>query len=84
MKTRLLRKLRKEASEHFQFRIILEPTFGVWAEVMSFGESVYSTCDGKKGADGFVRLATNKYIKDRINELRLKQYDDKRRKKCVL
>lgn len=70
MKTRLLRKLRREASEYFQFRIILEPEFGVWAEVMSFGESVYFTCDGKKGADMFCRKATNQYILDRIKELR--------------
>ena len=72
MKTRLLRKLRREAMEHFQFRIILEPTFGVWVEVMSFGESVYSTCNGKKDAEMFCRKATNKYILDRIKELRLR------------
>lgn len=72
MKTRLLRKLRREASEHFRFTIIKEQEYGAWAEVHSFGEPVYFTCDGIKGANRFVRLAMNKYIKDRINELRLK------------
>ena len=84
MKTRLLKKLRREANEHYRFTIIKEPEYGAYAEVMSFGELVYFTCDGIKGANRFVRLAINMYIKDRINELRLKQYDDKRRKKRVL
>lgn len=72
MKTRLLRKLRREASKHFRFTIIKEQEYGAWAEVHSFGEPVYFTCDGIKGANRFVRLAINQYIQDRINELRLK------------
>lgn len=72
MKTRLLRKLRREASEHFRFTIITEETYGVWAEVYSLGELVYFTCDGIKGANKFVKLATNRYILDRIKELRLR------------
>lgn len=84
MKTRLLRKLRREASEYFRFTILEEPEYCAWAEVYSLGIPVYFTCDGMKGANRFVRLATNKYIQDRINELRQKQYYDKRRKKRVL
>lgn len=72
MKTRLLRKLRREANEYFRFTIIQEQEYGAWAEVYSFGEPVYFTCDGIRGANKFVRLAINKYIKDRIKELRLK------------
>lgn len=72
MKTRLLRKLRREASEHFQFTITTENRYGVWAEVRSFGEIVYFTVDGMDGAKKFCRLAINKYILDRIKELRLK------------
>lgn len=72
MKTRLLKKLRREASDAFEFTILVEKRFGAWAEVRSFGKPVYFTCDGKKGAERFVRLATNKYILDRVNELRLK------------
>lgn len=72
MKTRLLRKLRREASEHFRFTIITEKRYGVWAEVRSFGKPVYFTTDGIKGAYRFVRLATNKYIIDRVKGIRLK------------
>lgn len=73
MKTRLLKKLRREANEHYKFTIIKEQEYGAWAEVYSFGEPVYFTCDGIKGTNKFVRLAINMYIKDRINELRSKQ-----------
>lgn len=59
MKTRLLRKLRREASELFRFTIIKEPEYGAWAEVYSSGELVYFTCDGIRGANRFVRLAIN-------------------------
>lgn len=72
MKTRLLRKLRREASEYFRFTIIAEKRYGVWAEVYSQRKRVYVTVDGKKGAERFCQLATNRYILDRINELRLK------------
>lgn len=72
MKTRLLRKLRREAYKAFDFIIVVENRYGVWAEVFSHRERVYFTVDGKKGAERFCRLAINKYIQDRINELRLK------------
>lgn len=72
MKTRLLRKLRREASKHFRFIIIAEKLYGVWAEVYSSGQSVYFTVDGIDGAKKFCRLATNQYILDRIKELRSK------------
>lgn len=72
MKTRLLRKLRREASEHFRFTIISEQEYGAWAEVHSWGEPVYFTRDGIKGANRFVRLATNRHILDRVKEIRLK------------
>lgn len=72
MKTRLLRKLRREASEHFRFTIIKEQEHGAWAEVHSFGVPVYFTCDGIKGANRFVRIATNRYILDRVKGIRLK------------
>lgn len=72
MKTRLLRKLRREACEAFKFTIVVENRFGVWAEVFSYRERAYFTVDGKKGAERFCRLAINMYIQDRINELRLK------------
>lgn len=70
MKTKLLRKLRREAIEHFRFTIIKEQEYGAWAEVHSFGVPVYFTCDGIRGANRFVRLATNKYILNRIKEIR--------------
>lgn len=74
MKTRLLRKLRREASDYFRFTIITEKLYGVWAEVYSLGQSVYLTVDGIDGAKKFCRLAINQYILDRIKELRSKQY----------
>ena len=84
MKTRLLRKLRREANGHFRFIIITEKRLGAWAEVFSFGKLVYYTASGSDDAKKFCRLAINKYILDRIKEIRLKQYYDKRRKKRVL
>ena len=45
MKTRLLKKLRREASDAFEFTILVEKRFGAWAEVRSFGKPVYFTCD---------------------------------------
>lgn len=68
MKTRLLRKLRREANEHFRFTIIKDQEYGAWSEVYSFGEPVYFTCDGIKGANARIakRNTRKEYVLENI------------------
>lgn len=89
MKTRLLRKLRREARELFKFKITYnsDDTYAIvelrekW--IASFFNGAYNlSC--RELATRYCKDHIRGYILGRVNELRLKQYDDKRRKKRVL
>ena len=89
MKTRLLRKLRREASEHFKFKITCNSfdtyafveSRGIW--VASFFNEAFNKSP-KERATIYCKDYIRCYMLGRVKKLRLKQYDDKRRKKRVL
>ena len=74
MKTKLLRKLRKEAVERFQFKIT-QNCFGTWAFVNSRGVEVKSFLNGNDvvgQAEAWCKKEIRAYILNRVTELRKK------------
>lgn len=82
MKTRLLRKLRKEASEHFKFKITCN-SFDTYAFVESRGEWITSFFNEafnkspRERATIYCKDYIRCYILGRVHELRLKYYGTK-------
>ena len=72
MRTRLLTKLRREASEHFQFKIT-QNAFGTWAFVDSKGETIISFLSGSfvvEQAEKYCKEELRKYILDRVKQMK--------------
>ena len=82
MKTRLLSKLRREASEHFRFTII-GSNFDTFTYIKSHDKIVHTilyTGFGRILATQLCKDKIREYILNRVQQIRSKQYYDKRRK----
>lgn len=72
MKTRLLKKLRREAREYFQFKIT-QNAFGTWAFVDSKGKTIKSFLSGSfvvEQAEKYCKEELRKYILDRVKQMK--------------
>lgn len=72
MKTRLLKQLREEAREYFQFKIT-NNTFNTWAFVDSKGRTIKAFLSGGNvtaQARLYCKEELRKYILDRVKQLR--------------
>ncbi len=74
MKTRLLRKLRREANEHFRFTIIGN-NFDTFAYVKSHDKTVHTILH-----TGFSLIKATKFCQDKIREYILKRVSQMRSK----
>lgn len=72
MRTRLLTKLRREAREHFQFKIT-QNALGTWAFVDSKGKTIKSFLRGSfvvERAGKYCKEELRKYILDRVKQMK--------------